>query len=150
MMLFHSLAASLWLTILFGFGTAASGQSTASDSPAARAFVESFYRWYVPIATSDLKGPAYVIALEQRPILFSTTLLTALRADADAQAKVTGEIVGLDFDPFLYSQDPCANFSTGTVTRRGSSYLVSVHAVSSGKRRARRGVLAEVRRAKGS
>ena len=61
----RSLTASLCLSALLGFGAAASGQSAVSDSASARTFVESFYRWYVPIAMSDLRGPADVLALKQ-------------------------------------------------------------------------------------
>jgi hypothetical protein len=37
--------------------------------------------------------------------MFSAKLFRALKADREAQAN-SGEIVGLDFDPFIGSQDP--------------------------------------------
>ena len=45
-----------------------------------------------------------------------------LREDAKAQAKVKGEIVGLDSDPFLASYDPCERYEVGTVTQSGEHF----------------------------
>jgi len=121
-----------------------------SDSAAgARAFVESFYRWYVPIAIGDHKEPADAIALRERPRLFSSQLYRALKADNDAQAKAPGELVGLDSDPFLNSQDPCERFAIGRVERRHDAYRVEVFAVCSGKRLDRPSALADVRSVNG-
>ena len=124
-------------------------QAPADSSRAARAFVEAFYRWYVPVASAEHRGPADAIALKERRAAFSSELYRALKADVDAQAKVAGEIVGLDSDPFLNSQDPCERFAIGTAVRRRDMYRVQFFAVCDGKRLDRPSALAEVRAADG-
>jgi hypothetical protein len=124
-------------------------QAPADSSQAARSFVEAFYRWYVPVASVEHKGPADAVALKERRAAFSSDLYRALKADIDAQAKVVGEIVGLDSDPFLNSQDPCERFAIGTVVRRRDMYRVQFFAVCEGKRLDRPSALAEVRAANG-
>jgi hypothetical protein len=37
-------------------------------------------------------------------------LFKALKADSDAQAQAKGELVGIDFDPFVGSQDPADHY----------------------------------------
>lgn len=106
--------------------------------------VQEFYAWYVPLALKDQKQPAFVIALKKKGSLFSPELAQALEADAAAQAKVEGEIVGLDWDPFLNSQDPADRYVTGKVTTKGDRTLVEVHGVPSGKKNATPDVIVEL------
>lgn len=49
-----------------------------------------------------------------------------LKEDSEAQAKAVGDIVGLDFDPFLYTQDPANRYALGKITTKGESCLVEV------------------------
>lgn len=100
----------------------------------ARDFVRQFYDWYVPIALEDHPGPASDLALKDRGAVFTSELSRALKRDSDASAKANGYIVGLDFDPFLNSQDPDDRYEVGKVTRQDDSYSVEVFGVSSGKR----------------
>jgi len=100
----------------------------------ARDFVQEFYAWYVPRALKAHEGPAWDLALEYKAHAFSPELLRALKADSDAQAKVSGEIVGLDFDPFLNTQDPCERYECGTVAKKGGEYWINVYGICSGKR----------------
>ena len=121
----------------------------ADSSQLARAFVESFYQWYVPAAGANRAGPAYVVALKEKRAAFSAELYRALRADRDAQARVAGEIVGLDSDPFLNNQDLCDSFEVGGVVRYRDTYRVQVFAVCEGTRADRPSALADVRTASG-
>lgn len=73
-------------------------------------FAQQFYDWYVPFTEKQLPMPASDVALRRKPTVFSPELLPALRIDSEAQARVKGEIVGLDFDPFLGSQDPADHY----------------------------------------
>jgi hypothetical protein len=74
----------------------------AQKTPASlRGFVQGFYDWYVPKALGDNAGPAWDLVLRSRSSDLSPQLVQALREDLTAQAKAKGEIVGLDFDPFL-------------------------------------------------
>lgn len=75
--------------------------------------------------------------MKKKGNLFSSDLRTKLLEDAAAQAKVKGEIVGLDFDPFLNTNSDVAKKYVATkVVQKGNSYLVDVHAVTSGKKSA--------------
>jgi hypothetical protein len=103
----------------------------ASDS--VKTFVEGFYAWYVPKALSGHSGPAWSAAVKEKGSYFSPELGRKLLEDSEAQAKDAGEIVGLDFDPFLNSQDPGRSYSVGKVVPKRGSYLAEIHRVVSGK-----------------
>lgn len=111
----------------------AQSDNTRLNSDSAKKFVQSFYDWYVPKALSSKSEPASDTALKVKGNCFSLELRQKLREDSEAQAKVEGEIVGLDFDPFLNAQDPGMHYSVGKVLPKGESYLVEVHRVVSGK-----------------
>ena len=91
-----------------------------STAPSAQAFTQAFYDWY------RRNDDRLETALAQRPELFATTLLTALRSDIEAQAKSPGEIVGIDWDPFTDSQDPCDPYQVAGTSRRGDTILVAI------------------------
>ncbi len=94
----------------------------ASDSASRSAarFAQEFYDWYAH------QGENAAAALRDRPALFAPVLLAALRGDVAASAKNPDEVVGLDWDPFLNTQDPCNPYRVGQVTRRGDTILVAV------------------------
>lgn len=104
-----------------------------------RRFVQSFYDWFVGKA-----GTNFEVALREKRSAFSPKLYKALQEDVQAQAKVPGEIVGLDFDPIVNSQDPCERYAAGSVTRNGDSYRVQVFGVCSGKKNAKPDLTAEL------
>ena len=113
----------------------------------ARVFVQDFYSWYVPRAQNDASGLDAV--LRERSDALGAELAAVLRKDVEAREKATGEIAGLDFDPFLFSQDPCERYEVGNVTAHGSSYRVAIHGVCSGTRSAEPSVTAEVAKREG-
>lgn len=141
-------------TIVILLGLVLLGASAAWADPAgqkqAAQFVQKFYDWYVPIAFKTTKEPSSNVAIAQRGSLFDPPLLKALKADAEASRKSEGDIVGLDFDPFLYAQDPDHKYVAGEVSESGGLYLVSVYSVRKGKRAAKPDLVAEVRPAKDS
>jgi hypothetical protein len=109
---------------------AAQPAAQQSDSTSCRQFVQEFYDWYVPYThRDDLKGPADYIPVQRRADLFSRDLLQALKTDLKAQAKAKGEVVGLDFDPFVNSQDPADRYELRTAERHGGKCSVEVWAV---------------------
>lgn len=124
------------------------GQTTsnyAQEPPESVAkFVRTFYDWYVPLANSLQRTAPSNLVLEQRAGILDSQLLHGLVDDSAAQARAPGEIVGLDFDPFLAAQDPCERYEVGRATRRGRSYWVDIFAVCDGKRDKRPDVVAEV------
>lgn len=92
-------------------------------------FVQEFYNYYIPVAGGN--GPTPEAALEAKKSHFGEDLYRQLKADFDASAKVKDEIVGLDFDPFVNSQDPAPKYVVGEVTERAGRFKVGVHGVSS-------------------
>lgn len=103
-------------------------------NPSCREFVQGFYNWYVPMALRDSPLPSSAIALKQKPQVFAHKLLRQLAEDFRAQEKADGDLVGIDFDPFLASQDPGERYVVESVTRDGANCRAEVYAVSSGKK----------------
>ena len=110
-----------------------------------RDFVQGFYDWYAPKALTARDSPAFVFALKDKHSTFSPELYRLLQQDSEAQAKAT-EIVGLDFDPFLNSQDPGHSYVVGKISVRGGRYFVDIHGKSSGKISAKPVVVPELLR----
>lgn len=123
--------------------------TTKGGPDTVRGFVKQFYDWYVPKAVKHGPVPAWVLALDHKGAVFSPLLARVLRDDSAAQAKSVDDIVGLDFDPFLNSQDPCPRYEVGRVSQKGQSYWVEIYSVCSGKRAAKPDVVAEVVRKNG-
>ncbi len=121
---------------------AQSNEARVQESP--RVFVKTFYDWYVPIANQDHKGPSSDAAIKQKSSMFSLELANALREDSAAQAKAQGEIVGLDSDPFLSTQDPESRYKVGKVIHKGDRWFVEVHGVRNGKPHLTPDVIAEL------
>jgi hypothetical protein len=97
-----------------------------NDADQAAKFVRSFYAWYLPAASAMKEEPAWRQILTARRSALDSNLAEALATDLAAQEKVDGEIVGLDFDPFLDSQDPCEHYYVRDVSQRAGTFLVRV------------------------
>jgi hypothetical protein len=82
--------------------------------------VQEFYNWYAPI-TLNSRTRAWDLALERRSSVLTRELAQLLRADSAAQAKCK-ELVGLDFDPFLASQDPASHYEVGAIRQQRERY----------------------------
>ncbi len=100
-------------------------QESPQDSPTA--FVQRFYNAYLKQTPRR-----WAQTVRVRPGLFEPSLTDALRQDAAAQARVSGDIVGLDFDPFLGSQDPGAKFAARGAAPIEGGYRVEVFDLSAG------------------
>jgi len=123
------------LSILLTASWLFAGQTAkpVNTETSAKSFVQSFYTWYLS------KGPrgkekSSDDALKLKRSAFDTELYRQLKEDSDASAKNPGEIVGLDFDPFENSQDPCSRYVAGKVTAKGDAYLVEVFGICEGKK----------------
>jgi hypothetical protein len=126
--------ASCWLALLVlpcSLTLQAQNRQEVSKSP--REFVQEFYKWYVPKALSDNPTGAWNLALKYRNSAFSRELAELLREDSVAQAKC-GELVGLDFDPFLNSQDPAESYEVAGIDQKGEHYRANIYSVQSSKR----------------
>ncbi|TPM16301.1 hypothetical protein [Mesorhizobium sp. B2-3-5] len=104
----------------------------AVAQPTAVQFTQAFYDWYGPAAFKNA-DQAYAAAISDHASEFDPRLLEALREDLAAQSKVSGEIVGLDFDPFLFSQDPAEFYQAGKSSNHGGVYSVELHEVVGAK-----------------
>jgi hypothetical protein len=112
-----------------------------------RAFVQSFYDWYVPLVGSTTSRKATIIALRDRPTALDLDLALALKQDEKAQEKqdkIDGSIVGLDFDPFLSSQDPCEKYVVGNISKKGNRYFAEIYSVCSGEKGPKPDLVAEL------
>lgn len=120
--------------------TNVNAQVVADTKESARVFVQQFYNWYNILYAKPVDKkhpvPACIIALNQKSAYFDLSLSKAISNDQKAQEKVVGDIVGLDFDPFLAAQDDGLDYQTGKVKQVGDKYFVDVHADLAGKSRA--------------
>ena len=119
-------------------------QEQTATPASARDFVRRFYAWYVPQALANHREPSSNIAIREKRNEFSRDLYQALKNDSDAQSKAQGDIVGLDFDPFLNTQDTCKRYDVGNATKAGNAYRAEVFSVCGGKRSPTPDVVAEV------
>ena len=119
----------------------------AEDSP--RKFVQDFYDWYVPMTSRSHSEDASNIALKKKSAEFSAELLKALKEDALAASKSPGEIVGLDWDPFLNSQEQVDRCILGNITEKNGSFRVEVYDVLGGKKDKKPAVIPEVKQENG-
>lgn len=122
------------------------GQTSGSSEPAkaCRQVAQGFYDWYVPIALKEEEASASDIALRDKPSVFSPELVRALNEDSQAQQKADGDLVGLDFDPFLNSQDPAQHYVLRNVTVKGDKCMVEVHSEVTGRTSPKPDVVAEL------
>lgn len=102
----------LVVSIVTGSSLPSQAQAVQYIRNSCRNFVQQFYDWYV-------KRPEYPRALMYRPSAFSPELSQRLREDHEAQAKAQGDITGLDFDPFLNSQDPAEHYVVAQIKLTG-------------------------------
>jgi hypothetical protein len=144
----HFLTGGTFAFLLLGIAMSISAQSStvapATDSP--RQFVSRFYNWYRPVAEKRHDGPSWNYALRYKSVLFRPDLLQMLSDDLRAQSNISGESIGLDFDPFLASQDPCAGYKIGKSERHADIYRVEVFSVCEGVKAMTPSVIVELAR----
>jgi hypothetical protein len=118
----------IWCVVLATASRYAVAQVSTNpeETSSCRQFAQAFYDWYVPFTQKRMNGPASDIALKRKADMFSQELLRALKIDSGAQARAKGELVGIDFDPFVGSQDPAGHYEVRRVTWRGDRCSVEV------------------------
>lgn len=105
-------------------------QSTqGNEDSSCRRFTQEFYDWYAPLV-QDISPNAVSVAQrkirEREPEVLSLGLLRALPADNEAQELAKGELVGLDFDPIVGSQDPADHYEARKLHLEGNRCSVEV------------------------
>jgi hypothetical protein len=126
--------ACCWLVLLMlpcSLAAQVEGGKEVSKSP--REFVQEFYKWYMPKALNSKITRAWDLALKHKSAAFSHELAQLLREDSAAQAKCE-ELVGIDFDPFLNTQDPADGYEVGEIKQNDKHYRADIYSVESGKR----------------
>jgi hypothetical protein len=131
----------------------AQGTPTASPPEGCAQFVQQFYDWYLAKekALMDAKSEdsAFEVTLRDKQASFSPGLVQALKDDLEASKKSSDEVVGLDFDPFLNSQDTAEKYVVGEVHPKGDHYYVDVFGVWEGKKNPKPDVVPELALEKG-
>lgn len=138
------------LTVIFVLASFVSMKLTSAQTPSssAQAFVAEFYSWYGPQALQDHAEPTWRVALKTKEGHFDPLLVRLLQSDSAAQDKCE-DLVGLDFDPFLNSQDPAQHYDVGEVKHEGDVYIAPVYSVQSGQRSSKPDVRASIERKNG-
>jgi hypothetical protein len=124
-------------------GLPAHGETSKAQAgtEACRDFVQKFYTWYLTEAKPKGNQSMVDYALKNKPSMFTPELKQKLQADEQASAKNPGEVVGLDFDPFLNAQDDPGKMVAKKATMKGANCLVEVYRTDAG---AKEGAKADV------
>jgi len=109
----------------------------ANEKENARVFVQQFYDWYKKLynegvtATDNVGTDVYMI--KHKPQYLDDSLLKAFIEYYKAEPKEADEVVGLDFDPILDSQDIGWDYQTGKVKQVGDKFFIDIHCDTHGK-----------------
>jgi hypothetical protein len=123
---------SLSLIVAPARAFAAGAYAVPPENPtesSASAFVQGFYDWYVGkvlVATKKGSGYGFIDAVRQRPDGFSPELKRLLEEDVAAASKCKDDVVGLDWDPFLETQELPGSYKVGKVEKTAQGFRVSV------------------------
>lgn len=119
-------SSAILLTTFSLVATRADAQRTETATPAARLFVERFLARYNGQFEENPERPAdwNPLTLVERSL--TPDLVRALEDDRTAAAANQDEIVGLDFDPFTNSQDPCETYEAGRTAQRADTVMVEI------------------------
>jgi len=140
--------ACYWLVLLMLPCSLAAQEGSKEGSKSPREFVQEFYKWYVPKALNSKITRAWDAALKYKSAAFSHELAQLLREDSAAQAKCE-ELIGIDFDPFLNTQDPANGYEVGEIKQNDKHYRADIYSVESGKRSEKSRVSADIVENKG-
>jgi hypothetical protein len=133
----------------FGVGALQAQTPTTPSQPQdCGPFVQQFYNWYVAKENALMKRnsreSALEVTLREKRSSFSPELVKGLKEDLAASKKSPGEIVGLDFDPFLNAQDIAERYLVGKITPKGDHYWVEVFGVWGGQKNSNPDVVPEL------
>ena len=136
--------------VLFLFVAADVRQTVSAAEPAKECgqFVQKFYNWYVArekaLTKANNHKDVMEVAMKEKRSAFSPELIKALQEDVAAARKNPREIVGLDFDPILASQEEPERYEVGEVRAKGDHYLVDLFGYLEGKKDPKPTVVAEL------
>jgi len=133
MKIFKLLLCCLFLSPCVSASSQRIGRVDVDADDSVRQFVQGFYSWYVKEAIASRSVSAWSKAINEKGGAFDSELRRELGEDVLAQKEAVGEIVGLDFDPFLNGQDPSRDYVVLKVVSNGEVYFAEVHRVVSGR-----------------
>ncbi|WP_214072806.1 DUF3828 domain-containing protein [Mucilaginibacter sp. dw_454] len=108
-------------------------QAQPSDKAEAKAFVQKFYDWYVPLYNQYVPGkrnqvPSEKVALVKQKDCFDAKLYSVLFDYYNKPApKGAEDVMGIDMDPFLAAQDNGFQYVAGKTTQSAGDFFVDVH-----------------------
>jgi hypothetical protein len=114
---------SIFILVIACWPAAAQSAASKAAEASCRKFVQTFYDWYVA------HGANFETAMKLKPGILSNDLKQALLADLAASRKNSGEIVGLEFDPFVNSQDPASHYRVGKTSLKDGTCWAEIHSV---------------------
>ena len=139
-----AVSSAILLTAVATSAQKAVPKSVVSPEQSCRAYVQKFYNWYVPASFHPGNKVISEVALGRKDFVFSPELRKALKDDLEASRGNKDEVVGLDFDPFLDSQDPSRRYVVGKVSVTGQQCRAEVHGVEKGRKSAKPDVTSQL------
>src|SRR5438034_48329 len=110
--------------------SAAAGQDAAAQ---VTNDVQAFYDSYTLLAGSSTGPAPWIEAIARNSSEFSGSLILQLKQDYDAQRADPGDIVGLDFDPFLFGQDFFPKYHVVLAGNINGRYFLDVFGIKNDK-----------------
>lgn len=111
----------------------AQAKKEEDDARSARQLVQRFYDWYASFEREMFEPGAVKgsrldsLNAKEAKAALAPRLLQALAEDYSAQGRVSGYIVGLDFDPFLATNGPtCDRYEATSVEKKGPHFWVGM------------------------
>jgi hypothetical protein len=114
----------------------AENRRPSPEEESCRAFVQKFYDWYWNQFADRAADPKFDLhqlhwyddALQLKPAVLSPELVRLIGKDEAASKAAGGDIVNLDFDPFLASQDAQGKYEVQNAVVRGNVCDVTMKA----------------------
>ena len=139
----------VWLFVPLG----CSSQQNADQEPVvlAKAFASEFYASYRAHSERERPSgiPAWAEVARDADSVLTSELAEALSTDYEEAQEFPDEIAGLDFDPFLASQDPCDTYRVERTLPGPTGFRVEVYGDCTDAERRTPNVIAEVIRVSG-
>lgn len=125
---------SLFLYLMCAFSSyAAPKQEKTSRS--CQDVVERFYHWYLTNAWKQKHMLPAPYALKHRAYLFSSSIITQVTEDYQAQDMAGSDLVSLDGDPFVGPDGAAERYIVEKVTTKDDTCWAEVHGVGWRKKR---------------
>jgi hypothetical protein len=94
-------------------------------------FVQNFYDWYVPYANNESNFLSSDVAIKEKGEFFNPLLLNLLKKESQRHSREKGVISGLDFDPFLATQDPYLKYHVSSAEIKNDICFAKIEGISS-------------------